>query len=919
MKKIFSLFALMFVFAASAQNAPQYLSNTVIIKVKDAFRSQNISAPALQKAFNTIGADRITKKFPNVLPPREKYNRQGLAYADLSLIYEIHYTASYSVSDAINFLLSSKALIYAEPHYIPKLAYLPSDTMAINTIQYHLQTINAYGAWNIAKGDTNTIIGITDTGTEPTHPDLKGNIKHNYADPIDGIDNDGDGYIDNFSGWDLGVNDNDPTWQSNVHGVHVSGIASASTDNVTGVAGVGFRCKFLPVKIADANGALVAAYEGIQYAADHGCKVINCSWGSTGGGQYGQDIVTYATINKDVLVVVAAGNDGADELFYPAAYQYALSVANTTQSDTKNSSSNYGYFIDVCAPGSNIWSTWAGGTYNGAQSGTSMASPCVAGAAGIVRSFNPAYTALQAGERLRVTCDNIYSVPGNSSLQNKLGKGRINLFRAVNDPNTPSVVYENILAKDHNDSLFLSGDTIFITGLFTNYLAPTGALTATLSSLSAQAVAINGTCSPGVIGTMASISNTSTPFKFKLTGSFAPNAAIDFRLDMSDGSYSTSQFFTMYVDPDYINIAINDIATTATSKGKIGFNQDNQIQGLGFKYMGNDMMYDGGLMIGADSTRVSDCIRGTGATNDADFGVVTAVQKITIAPLSNFDTYAKFSDAPSSTPIGLTVEQRNYAWTSSADRKYVIWEYVITNTTSATLYNVYAGICADWDIDNLADNKSAYDAAHSMGYSWCTDAGGKYAGIKLLSDHAPANFYALDNVPGGGGGYDMSGGFSTHDKYKTLSTPRLSGGNTATSGNDVMNVMSSGPYTIDAGRSAVVAFAMIAGDNLSDLQSSAASAQIKYANVASAAGIKEASAGNSSISVYPNPAKEKLIIDLHTAETGHVTIFDAVGKLVYQSEISRTATVNTASWNKGLYIVKISSTKGVSTSKIVIE
>ncbi|MGZ4038215.1 MAG: S8 family serine peptidase, partial [Bacteroidia bacterium] len=851
MKLFYPLFLLCLLTAASAQTyklpegltASDYLANTIILKVKPAYRNQcaeqGIGIPKLQNALSAIGATSLVKKFPRQEPPRELYNRQGQAYADLSLIYECKFASSHSIAEAINLLLSSKALVYAEPHILPRMAYLPSDTMAINTMQYHLQTINAYGAWNISKGDTNVIIGITDTGTEPTHPDLKGNIKHNYADPVDGVDNDGDGYIDNFSGWDLGVNDNDPTWQSNVHGVHVSGIASASTDNVTGIAGVGFKCKFLPIKIADASGNLIASYEGIKYAADHGCKVVNCSWGSTGGGQYGQDIVTYATINKDMLVVAAAGNDNADELFYPAAYRYVLSVGNTTQADDKNVSSNFGYFIDVCAPGTNILSTWAAGTYNGAQSGTSMSSPCVAGAIGIVRSYFTGYTAMQAGERLRVTCDNIYAVPGNAPYQNKLGKGRINLFRALNDPNMPSVVYENIVARDRNDSLFLSGDTISFTGLFTNYLAPTAALSATLTSLSAQVTAISNICTPGVIATMASVSHTATPFKFKLSGTFALNAPIDFRLDMSDGTYSTTQYFTIYINPDYINITINDVSTTTTSKGKIGFNQDNQVQGLGFRYMSSDLMYDAGFMIGPDSTRVSDCIRGSGSSNDADFNPMVSVQKITTAPLSNFDTYTKFNDGAAVSPIGLIIEQRNYAWTSAPDRKYVIWEYVITNTTSATINNLYAGICADWDIDNFADNKSAYDAVRSLGYSWCTDAGGHYAGIKLLTTYAPPNFYGIDNVSGGGGGYDISSGFTSLLKYKVLSTQRLSAGNTATTGNDVLNVMSSGPYSINPGRSAVVAFALLAGDNLSDLQASAASAQVKYASVASAAGVDE--------------------------------------------------------------------------------
>ena len=138
--------------------------------------------------------------------------------------------------------------------------YQPNDPSADSVTQYHLKNIQAYLGWAISKGDTNTVIGIVDTGTDWDHPDLQDNIKHNYADTIDGVDNDNDGYIDNYRGWDLGENDNDPSSSVSSFGVHhgtgVSGIAAATTDNSKGVAGVGFKCKFLPVKIFNDNNQL---------------------------------------------------------------------------------------------------------------------------------------------------------------------------------------------------------------------------------------------------------------------------------------------------------------------------------------------------------------------------------------------------------------------------------------------------------------------------------------------------------------------------------------------------------------------------------------------------------------------------------------------------------------------------------------
>ena len=298
-------------------------------------------------------------------------------------------------------------IAYAEPLIYPKLTYTPNDYNS--SIQDFIGIINAPAAWNIEKGDTNVVIGILDTGTDWDHPDLVDNIKYNYNDPIDGTDNDADGYTDNYRGWDLGVNDNDPTVQGSNHGAHVSGCAAASTDNNTGVASPGFNCKFLPVKIADAQGNLIAGYEGITYAADHGCQIINCSWGSNSSSQMGQDVVNYATINTNSLVVAGAGNDNSDDNFYPASFDNVLSVGATSASDGKASFSNYGYTLDVSAPGINIYSTTYNNNYT-MNSGTSMSSPIVAGCAGIVQSYFPNLTGIQVGEKLRVSADNINSL-----------------------------------------------------------------------------------------------------------------------------------------------------------------------------------------------------------------------------------------------------------------------------------------------------------------------------------------------------------------------------------------------------------------------------------------------------------------------------------------------------------------------------
>lgn len=899
-----------------------YMAKTIIIKVKPAFASvcsvNKIENASFVAFANAVGVINLHKKFPLDKSPEKPTNSAGQTYADLSLIYELNYTSTLSIEKAISKLLLSNILVYAEPHFIPKVTYSPNDPLANPTDQYHLQTINAFNAWNVNKGDSAIVIGITDTGNDPTHPDLFNNIKRNYNDIVDGLDNDGDGYTDNYMGWDLGMNDNDPTWQTNAHGVHVSGLSSASADNNLGGAGTGFHCKYLPVKIADANGSLIAAYEGIKYAADHGCQIINCSWGGGGSSQYGQDIIDYATINKNCLVVCAAGNNNVDGDFFPAAYNYVLSVGNTTAIDTKQASSNYGYMVDVCAPGDNVNSTWPGSFYI-TSSGTSMSSPVVAGAAGIVKNHFPSYNGLQVGERLKITADNIYG--SNPSYLNKLGTGRINLFRALTDPASPSVVMTNKQVSDHNDMSFISGDTLFISGTFINYLDPTSALNVTVTPLSAYATSVDNTTSLGVINTLASATNTLDPFTFKLTGAIPINQAVDFEVVMNDGTYQAKQYFTIFINVDYLNIEVNDVRTTATSKGKIGFNQDAQAQGLGFKYNGTDLLYEAGLMVGADTTKVSDCVRGAiaGGSGDTDFGTVNRIALQIPSVLSDFDTKAKINDNMSFNPLPVTIEQNTYAWATAPNTQFVIWEYYITNTHATdTIKNMYAGIFADWDIDGgtFSQNRSAYDAATKMGYSFYTGANGKYGGIKLLTNIAPPNFYAVDHVSGGNGGLDFANGVDTKDKYLSLSTQRLAAG-VAANGVDVINVMSSGPMQLIPGQSIKVAFALVGGDSLANLITGAQHAQIKYDGMAT--GINESVSSDYTWRIFPNPAKNSITISQTEPTFKKYEIYDINGRLISENKISNILQkVDLAGYAEGMYVVKLIGNQKVEFKKVIL-
>lgn len=902
-----------------------YVSNTIIIKLKPGLRQSagptNINNEKLKLIFSQLSVTSVKKIFPNHTPPEIKVNRQGQALADLSLIYEIKYSSNISVQKAAKSIINSNLVMYAEPRFIQQLLFTPNDPNATLASQYFLTKIKAYEAWDIEQGDTNIVIGIVDTGTDPNHPDLEPNIKYNYADTLDGIDNDNDGYIDNFIGWDLGQNDSDATVVGNPHGSHVSGCAAAATNNNLGVAAPGFNCKFLPIKISDESGSLSMGYEGITYAADHGCSVINCSWGGNGGGTFGQDIITYATINKGSIVFCGAGNNSNSVLFYPAGYEYAIAVGSTNESDQKSGFSNFGSYIDFCAPGSNIYTAMFDDQYS-QQSGTSMASPVAAGACALVRSKFPNYTGIQAAERLRATADNIDNVGGNGAYKEKLGSGRINLFRALTDT-TPSIRMENITVTDNNDGAFVSNETLDILGNFTNYLDPTSNVTVTMSILSGGSAVtiVDGTTSVGSLNTMETKNNNSDPFKLSINGNAQQNSPVTLKFLISDGSYSASVYLDLIVNVDYINVDINDIKTTITSKGRLGYNSSGQNEGLGFMYRDSALLYEAGLMVGIRGN-ISDNVRGaSAASTDDDWKSVNVVKRSVPDVYSHFDLYGSFNDNGNTNKMNISVNHRSFAWVAPADRKYIIVEYVIYNNDTVQRDSLYAGIFADWDIGNYAHNKASVDSTRKLGYVYNTDStNGLFGGIQLLSSGS-FNAYSGDNSGSGLGGVNFSNGYDNDDKFTTLYSWRKDAGSGSPEGNDVVQVVSTGPFSLAPTDSVVVAFALLGGDSLADLQASANAADLKYPLIV---GINEPSiAEKLNLRLYPNPAKENVTLDFHSADHSPITIvvYDIMGRetLRIVKPFSSKFPLNTATLNPGIYTITIIQDKQIITKKLIIE
>ncbi|UCF68625.1 MAG: S8 family serine peptidase, partial [Acidobacteriota bacterium] len=289
--------------------------------------------------------------------------------------------------------------------------------------------VDAEAAWDLTAGDFSTIVAVIDSGTDVDHEDLALNVWHNEDEtPGNGIDDDGNGYIDDWEGWDFDNNNNDPR-SGYFHGTHVTGIVNAATNNGIGIAGLaggfggqGVAGMALGVGESAPNGNVLD--DAILYAADNGADVITLSL-SVSETQAINDALDYAYNTKDVFIDCAAGNSGSS-VSYPARRPEVMSVASTDHNDAKSGFSNPGPENEVAAPGSSILSTQIGDAY-GTSSGTSFAAPHVAAVAGLIRSRNPG---LPAPEVRQILIDSAEDV-GPAGFDNGTGWGRVNAFEAV--------------------------------------------------------------------------------------------------------------------------------------------------------------------------------------------------------------------------------------------------------------------------------------------------------------------------------------------------------------------------------------------------------------------------------------------------------------------------------------------------------
>ena len=432
----------------------------------------------------------------------------------LNRIYRITFSekTKNTILNAMEELKAIAGVQYVERENRHKIYYTPNDSQYGQ--QWFLPAINSNDAWDLwdvnggeIPGDKQIILASVDTGVNWKHPDLVYNIYQNLGEDADGDgqtiiysggqwildpgdlngidddnwDNNASTYIDDLVGWEVSggtYGDNNPNppgsggWS---HGTHVAGLLSATSNNSTGIASTAFNCSILPVKCTadnEDNNYISNGYEGMFYAAQAGYNaegfvIINCSWGGMGSNIFEQANINTMYNNYNAVIFAASGNGsetgwGEDySAHFPSSYDHVISVTALGQNKSWNHWATYHETVDLGSPGESIRST----TISNYQSwdGTSMASPVAASCAGLLKSFNPSWDNEKIEMMLLETADPaIYSVNSESYLQGRLGRGQIDMLKAITTPLFPKleIAAEDIIIVDDNDGEINIGETV---------------------------------------------------------------------------------------------------------------------------------------------------------------------------------------------------------------------------------------------------------------------------------------------------------------------------------------------------------------------------------------------------------------------------------------------------------------------------
>ncbi len=753
----------------------------------------------------------------------------------------------------------------------------PNDPLSI--FQWHLDAIEAYAAWDLQSDASGIVIGIPDLGVDLTHPDLEEILWTNEIEVngSPGVDDDGNGMIDDIHGWDAYDMDGDPSSTGNTHGTHVAGLAAAAHNNGTGVTGVAPNAEIMALRVgANPNFSSGPDLDAIIYAVDNGADVISMSYGGSVSSILESDVMRYAHQNG-VVLVAASGNSFASYEHYPAAYEWVISVGATNSGNSMWNQSNYGWWVDVAAPGVNILSTVNEGY--GYKTGTSMACPIVAGIAALVMANEPGISPDEVRARLSSSTNPIYNVPDDFVLN-----GQVSAYRAML-ASEPSVALIDLEFDDEDgNGIVEPGETCDIIADLELFGGSAQQVDINLVSFNFAVGGISGVSITDLVqGNFSAGPITATISESADRGSYPLGLAFDI-----DGNLDTLSFH-LPVDPPWRSHQAGNMTLSISEFGAIGYwdyvDGKERPDGVYLEDQPQGYLFHGSVLVRHDN-EISDCAYGTVATDRYDFSVEPGGE---IRQLESDPDRQIFRAKYSNESLRLTQTSTSFP----DDDSFVIIDYMLENMDSDTIDASIAVYC-DWDIRIHFQNYVKYVPGER--FSYMTGDNGA-AGIMSLNDYEIDGVRAVDNEQ-----YVYNGFRDMHKvEFMTEGTTLAE----AETPGEYSHLISSKLGRIASGDTVSARFAILAAENENTLLNIVDRVQSVDGELAPrpAGSVNLVPTDFVLHAAYPNPfnSSVRLYIDLPESGQLDVTIFDLLGRDVAELETgNKQAGRHILEWNSSI-------------------